>query len=156
MVHFSATGDANRQAKAHLVPSSVARLRSQELLTTAQEVQELAKGALGEPGADGCGITAERIAAFANSMDGFAKAVTIPRSQIATRSALLEEVRKEVARFLGILEDLDRLVLQFGATPKGLEFNEVWRKSRIIVNVGGAPSKPATVPTTPAPQPQPA
>ncbi len=156
VVHFSTTGDASRRAKADLTPSSVARLRSQELLTTAREIQDLATGALSEPGADGCGITAERIVRFSETIEVFAKVLTHPRSQVTTRGALLNEIGKEVARFLGVLEHLDRLVLQFGVTAPGQEFIEAWRRSRVIVDLGGAIPKRVTPPTTPAPQPPPA
>jgi hypothetical protein len=137
-VHFKKSGDLDRRGKVNVTKSEIARLRTQELVNRATAIRDLGAAAVNEPGAEGRGITGDRVAELTAAIDAFSSVMSAPRGQIVNRSTLLRELETEVAALLEKASDIDDLVLQFDRNALGRRFIEAWRRARFIVDTGGA------------------
>jgi len=155
-LHFKRSGDLERRALVDLSRSDIGRVRSQHLLVRANAIREIGAAVVGQPGAEGLGITSELIDSLGSAIANFAAVLGAPRSQIVNRATLLREVEDDVAALIGTLEDLDDLVVQFARTPEGRRFVSAWRRARMIVDLGGGgaaqPEETSANPTTTARQ----
>lgn len=151
-VHFKKTGDLDRRGKVNLTKTAIVKLRAQELADKATAIRELARVALSEPGAEGRGVTAARVASLAAAINAYAGVMNTPRGQIVNRGTLLREVETDIAALMESVRDLDDLVLQFGGSDAGNRFIEAWKRARIIVDAGSghASEEKTPAPTTPA------
>ena len=116
------------------------------IVTRSSEIRELASTAVGEPGAQGRGITAARITALSAAITSYEGLLSSPRSAIVSRSTQLRDLTTRVAGLMEELRALDDLVLQFDATEAGRRFISAWKQARNIVDAGLAPATP-TPPT---------
>ncbi len=157
--HFKKTADLVNLGKVNLTKSDIVRLRTQELVTLATTIRNLANETVDHPEAANRGLTPARIEALTASITTFSTLMSLPRGQIVNRSVLLKEVETDVAGLLTTLTDLEDFVGQFDTTETGKRFVKAWKQARIIVDVGGGrgnvPPAPAT-PSTPAPVAAPA
>jgi len=136
--HFKKTGNLDSLGKVDVTKTEIVQLRNQDLLDKATAIRDIATAAQAEPGADGRGVTAVRIAALSAAITGFANVMSNPRGQIVNRNTLLKEVDTDTADLMEQIADLDDLVLQFDGTDAGKRFIEAWKRARIIVDTGGS------------------
>ena len=149
--HFKKTNNLDKLGQVDLTKSEIVQLRNQDLLDKTTAIRNLATAAQAEPGADGRGVTAARIATLTAAINLFTARMNDPRGQIVNRSTLLKEVDTDTASLVQQVTDLDDLVLQFDGTDAGKRFIEAWKRARIIVdNGGGHASTPTPTPTPPA------
>ena len=153
--HFKKTGDLDRRGKVAVSKGEIMRLRTQELVNKTTAIRDLGAAAASEPGAEGRGVTAARVAALTAAITNFSKVMSSPRGQIVNRSTLLKEGETDVAGLLERVRDLDDIVLQFDDTDEGKRFIEAWKRARIIVDTGGGRANGLTPPTPPTPPPAP-
>lgn len=152
--HFKKTGDLDRLGKVNLTKTQIVKLRMQELVNKATAIRDIGNDAVNEPGADGRGVTAARIATLTAAIASFSKVISLPRGEIVNRSALLRELETDIAGLVVSVTDLDDLVVQFDGGEPGRRFREAWKRARIIVDSGTghtatpAPAPKATTPST--------
>ena len=149
--HFKKTGNLDSLGKVDVTKTAIVQLRNQDLLDKATAIRDLGIAVQNEPGADGRGVTAARIAALTATITSFSNVMNNPRGQIVNRSTLLKEVDTDTADMMEQVADLDDLVLQFDGTDAGKRFIEAWKRARIIVDTGGGHANG----NNPAPQPTP-
>lgn len=149
--HFKKTNNLDSLGKVDVTKSEIVQLRNQDLLDKTTAIRDLATAAQAEPGANGRGVTAARIAALTAAIDGFTGVMNNPRGQIVNRSTLLKEVDTDTAKLMEQIADLDDLVMQFDGTDAGKRFIEAWKRARIIVDNGGGHSTGGNTPPTPPP-----
>lgn len=135
--HFKKTGDLIGAGKADYTKTDLVKLRAQELLTQTTAIRDLAQQATAHPEAAGRGLTPARIAALTAAITTYTARMNAPRGQIVNRGALGKEIETDTAALLGLLHDMDDLVIQFDTTPAAHLFTEAWKRSRIIVDSGG-------------------
>ena len=142
--------DLDRLAKVDVAKSDIVKLRQQDLVAKTSDIRDLGLAAQTEPGADGRGVTAARVAALSTAIAAYTKVMNNPRGQIVNRGTLLKEVETDIADLMDQISDLDDLVLQFDGTAAGQRFIEAWKRARSIVDSGGGHT---TTPPTPTPAP---
>ena len=138
--HFKKTGALDLRNKVDLTKTDINKLRDRELADQATAIRDLALAALAQPGADGRGITEERIALVTESIALFEGLLAIPRTEIVNRVVLIKEIKTDVALILDQLRDLDDLVLQFEPTPESRRFAQAWKRARTVVDAGRGPA----------------
>ena len=153
--HFKKTGDLDRFGKVDYTKSEIMKLRTQELVNGTTGIRDFGAASVSEPGADGRGVTAARVAALTAAITSFSNVMSTPRGQIVNRSTLLKEVETDVAALMQKVNDMDDLALQFDTGEPGKRFIEAWKRARIIVDAGGGQGG-GTPPTPLAPTPPPA
>lgn len=136
-VHFKKTGDLTRRGKVDLSHRDLVKLRTQDLLTQATAIRDLATAAVAEPDAAKRGVTAARVATLSAALTAYAKVMNLPRGEIINRGTILREVETDAATLLDGLHDLDDLVVQFDSDEAGRSFIAAWKRARIIVDAGG-------------------
>ena len=154
--HFRKTGDLDRLGKVDFTKSDIVKLRTQDLVNQTTAIRDIGTATVGEPGAEGRGVTAARVAALTAAIAAFTSVMSTPRGQSVNRGALLKEVETDVASLLDKVASMDDLVVQFDSTDAGRRFIEAWKRARIIVDSGGGhgtgtPPAPPTPPATPKP-----
>lgn len=143
--HYKKTGDIISRAKVDIRLGELQKLRDQALVTRSTEIRDLAFAAVGQPGAQTRGITADRIATLSATIGTYDALLNRPRSAIADRTMHLRDLTTRVAGLMEEIRDLDDLVIQFDGTEAGRRFIAAWKQSRIIVDAGHGPAE------TPAP-----
>jgi hypothetical protein len=142
-VHFKRTGDLERRSRVDLNRTQINRLRAQELVARATAIRDLGTAALGEPGAEGRGLTTASLASFTTAIETFSRIIDSPRGQIVNRSSLLRDLEADADALLDQVADLDDLAQQFNTTAAGRLFIDAWHQARMIVDSHGG-RRPAT------------
>jgi hypothetical protein len=150
-VHFTQSGDVERRSEVDFTRKQFTEVRSRDLLDRANAIRSLAAATLGEPNAEGVGISDERLAALTTAIAEYSRLIDLPRGQMANRNTQRKGIEEDTLGLVERTHRLDDLILQFDGTPEGRQFIEAWRRARVIVDAGtghGAGGIPAAAPAS--------
>ncbi len=139
-------GDANLSAKLHLTKSSLDTMQDNDLIQTAQQVQEFASAHAAE--LQPYGITSDQIAAFKTITTKFEDTKNASRSAFAGRSGATGSVSELIKTTRSLFRNqIDKMATPFRFTAP--EFYRGYFAARVIIDRTATHSTTAKAPAAP-------